>query len=49
MGTSTTLHARRLLGSLETSSRSAAGHAARATCFLLVFVFFLSRAFSVLS
>jgi len=36
LGTSTTIHARRLLGTLETSSRSA-GHAARAACFLAFF------------
>jgi hypothetical protein len=33
LSTSTTLHARHLWGRGESSSRSAAGHAARATCF----------------
>ena len=41
LGTSTTLHARHLLGSRETG-RSAAGHAARAACF-----FTLAAAFSL--
>jgi hypothetical protein len=58
LGTSTTLHARHLKASRESSSRSepAAGHAARATCFFTLVLaptpalprFFLSRAFSVL-
>ena len=47
MGTSTTRHARHLLGSLESSSRSAAGHAALAACFFTLLLAFF-RAFSVL-
>ena len=43
LGTFATLHARRLMGSLEPSSRSA-GHAARVACFLGFFF----RAFGVL-
>ena len=46
LGASAALHARRLMGSLETLSwsESATGHAARAACFLI----FFRRAFSVL-
>ncbi len=50
LGTSTTLHARHLLGSRDSSSRSA-GHAARAACFVVLdFMSALAfrRAFSVL-
>ena len=53
LGTSTTPHARRFMGTRESSSRSAAGHAARADCFLglaftlvLLLAFFRRRAFS---
>ena len=47
LGTSTTLHARHLWGRWESSSRSAAGHAARAVCFFTLTVGF-RRTFSVL-
>ena len=50
LGTSTTLHARHLWGRGFRQVRSAADHAARATCFLLGFMlaFGFFRAFSVL-
>ena len=44
LGTSATRHARRLMGS-RSSSRSAAGHAARATCFFELDLAFRRRAF----
>ena len=48
LGTSATVHARHLMGSLESSSRSA-GHAARAACFFVpVAVLAFFRALSVL-